>query len=82
MRCRSGASSELFEGFQIRQQVVNLVRVKLKLRHGRMAGFDAFGQSLAKGLNRVAQMQGSERRRDLERALGYPIDGVAPRAIV
>ena len=26
-----------------------------------MTGFDAFGQSLAEGLNWVAQMQGSER---------------------
>ena len=32
---------------QIRQQVVDLVRVELKLRHGWMAGYDAFGQGLA-----------------------------------
>ena len=71
----------LFEGLQIRQQVVDLVRIELKRRHGRMAGYDAFGQSLAKGFDRITQMQGSERRCDLEWAWGYPIDGVAPRAI-
>ncbi len=46
-----------------------------------MTRLDAFGQSLAKGFDRVAQMQGSERGRDLERTLGHAIDGVAPRAI-
>lgn len=39
-------------------------RVEPKLRHGRMSRGDAFGQRLTERLDRVAQMQGAERRRD------------------
>jgi hypothetical protein len=46
-----------------------------------MTGFDAFGESLGKRFDGVAQMQGSKRRRDLERAFCHAIDGVTPRAI-
>ena len=57
---------KLFEGLQIGQQIVDLVRIELELRHGRMAGHDAFGESLGKGFDSIALMQGSERWRDLE----------------
>jgi hypothetical protein len=63
------------------QQIVNLIRIELERRHCWMTGLDAFGKSLAKGLHRVAQMQGSKRGRDLERALSRSIDGVAPHVI-
>ncbi len=56
-------------------------RIELECRHCRMAGFDAFGESFAEGFDRVAQMQGAERWRDLERAVRHSIDGVTPRAI-
>ena len=41
-----------------------MVRLELEFRHGRMAGYDPFCQSLAKRFDRIAQMQGPERRRD------------------
>jgi len=72
----------LFEGLQIGQQVIDLVRIELERRHCRVTGFDAFGQSLAECFDRVTQMQGSEWWRDLERTLSHLIDGMAPRAIV
>ena len=59
----------LFEGLQIRQQVVDLIGIELELRHGRMAGLDAFGERLSEGFDRIAHVQCPERRRDLERAL-------------
>src|SRR5258708_14707784 len=46
-----------------------------------MTGVNALGERLAQGFDGVAQMQGSEWWRDLERTLSNPIDGVAPRAI-
>src|SRR5262249_5346412 len=46
-----------------------------------VAGVDAFSQGLTERLDRVALVQGSERRSDLEWAFGYPVDGVAARAI-
>ena len=60
---------------------MNLVRLELELRHGRMAGIDALGQSFGEGFGRVAVVQASEWRRDFQRALSDPIDGVAARAI-
>ena len=74
-------AAALFETLHIRQQIVNLVRIELERRHCRMAGLDAFGESLAETFDWVAQMQGSEWWRDLERALSHSIDRVAPRAI-
>src|SRR5260370_41791486 len=71
----------LFAGLQIGQQVMNLIRIELEHRHCRVTGFDAFGQSLAESLHRVAKVQGSEWWRDLEWTLSNPIDGVAARAI-
>jgi hypothetical protein len=38
--------SKLFEGLQVRQQIVNLVGIEHELRHRRVAGVDAFGQRL------------------------------------
>ena len=60
--------SSLFEGLQIRQQVTNLVRIELELRHGRMAGLNAFGERFGQCFYRIALVQRPERRRDLERA--------------
>lgn len=39
-----GGPSLLFQGLQVRQQIVNLIRVELEFRHGRMAGLNAFGK--------------------------------------
>ena len=75
-------ASRLFEGLQIRQQVVNLIGIELKFRHGRMAGLDALGERLSQGFDRITLVQSPERRRDLERALAHPVDGVTSRAIV
>ena len=72
----------LLQRLHVRQQVVNLVGIELKLRHGRMTGLDTLGQRLRDGLDRVAVVQCPERRRDLERARRYLVDGVAPRAII
>jgi hypothetical protein len=72
----------LFEGLQVRQQVVNLVGVELKLRHGRMTGLDAFGERLSQGFDRIALVQCPEWRRDLERAWADPVDGVTSSAII
>jgi hypothetical protein len=70
-----------FEAFHIRQQVMDLVGVKLELRHCRMAGSDALGERFGERFDRVALVQDTERRRDLERTLSDPIDRVAARAI-
>ena len=41
-------TAALFQGLQIRQQVMDLVGIELELRHGRMTGGDAFGQRLCR----------------------------------
>jgi hypothetical protein len=61
---------------------VNLVRIKLKLRHFRMTGNDALGKCFGEGFDGIAKVQSAEWRRDLERAFSHPIDGVAPGTIV
>lgn len=71
----------LFQRFQIREQVVDLVRTELEFRHGRVTGHDAFGKRLTKGLDGIALMERSERRRGMKRALTGPVDRVAPRAM-
>src|SRR5262245_35569095 len=71
----------LFESLQIGQQIVNLIWIELESGHVVVAGVDAFSQGLTERLDRVALVQGSERRSDLEWAFGYPVDGVAARAI-
>jgi len=71
----------LFERFEIRQQVVNLVGRELELRHRRMPGGDAFRKGLAEGLDRVSLMQRPERRRRLERTLTGPTDRMASSAV-
>src|SRR5262245_18360737 len=77
-----GIFLSLFECLQIRQQIVDLVRIELELRHGRMSGLDAFGERLRQVCYRIALVQGPERRRNLERALADAVDGVTPCAIV
>jgi hypothetical protein len=72
----------LFQALHVAEQIMNLIRVELEHRHGWVTGLYPFRQSFAKGFHRVAQMQGSEWRRDLQWALRHPVDGMASRTIV
>jgi len=75
-------TSRLFQRLQIRQQVVNLIGIELKFRHGRMAGLNALGERLSQCFYRITLVESPERRRDLERALAHPVDGVTSCAII
>ena len=61
---------------------MDLVRFELEFGHGRVTRGNALSQCLAEILYRVAQVKNPEGRRDLQRALGYPIDRMATCAIV
>src|SRR3954463_9496937 len=71
----------LFKRFKIREEISDLRGIKLKLRHGRMACHNAFGERLLQIINRVALMQSAERRCDIKRAVARSSDAVAHRAI-
>ena len=76
------AAGRLFEALQIRQQIVDPIRLKLDLRHCRMAGGDALGEGLGEGFDRITVVQGSQGWGGPEWAMGSPIDGMTFAAIV
>jgi hypothetical protein len=64
-----GMAAALFEALRTGHQIMNLVGIQLERRQRRMTGFDTFSKGLTESFHRVAQMQGPEWWRDLERAL-------------
>lgn len=73
--------AQLLERLEVGQEVVDLVRLELESGHVGMAGIDAFGERFLEGIDRVALVQGPERRSDLEWAFGATVDRVTARAI-
>src|SRR4051812_3564470 len=71
----------LFQGLHVTEQIVDLVRIQLEYGHRGVAGFDAFRQAFGESFHRVAQMQGAERRSDLERARTDAVYGVTAGAV-
>jgi hypothetical protein len=58
-----------FQGFEISDQVIDLVRLKAKLGHAGVARHDTFRQSFSQALDRVAGVQRAKGRRDREWAV-------------
>ena len=58
----------LFERLEIGEEVVDLVRLELESGHVGVASIDTFGERFLEGIDRVAPVQGPERRSDLKRA--------------
>src|SRR4051794_40465669 len=70
-----------FERLEIGDDVADLPRIEPELRHGRMAGGDSLGQRFGEIFDRIALMQGSERRRDLQWASRRLVDRMAVGAV-
>lgn len=67
----------LFQGLQVREKIIDLIRFELKGWHRRMPSVNAFGECLCESFNRIAKMQFSKWGRDFERTGCHPVDGVA-----
>src|SRR5215813_4431564 len=84
--CRSKAACDenplpLLNGLQIIDDRTHVLRREDELRHVRMAGGKALGQSLGKAFDLVFARERSERRRRRVRASAGAADGMAARAI-
>src|SRR5262249_38798027 len=69
--------SPLLDGFQIDDDGIDILGVKLEFRHVRMARHDALAKRLFQGLDRITLPEGSERRRKLVWAFALSADPLA-----
>lgn len=60
---------------------MDLRRRKLELGHGRVTSHDPLRERFAQRLDRVAEMEASERRSRFERAISRSTNGVASCAV-
>src|SRR4051812_3168031 len=72
------ATCLFFQCLEIGDHIADLVAVEAELRHVLVTGADAFRERLLQALDRIAQMQRAERRRDLQRALARLVDRMTP----
>src|SRR3954447_11279935 len=75
------ATCLFFQCLEIGDHIADLVAVEAELRHVLVTGADVFRERLLQALDRIAQMQRAERRRDLQRALARLVDRMTPRAV-
>ena len=57
------------DGFEVGNDVTDIVAVKREFRHGGVAGHEAFAQRLFQVFDRIALAEGAKRRRVLDRAV-------------
>ena len=72
----------MLDGFQVGDDVTDIVGVKGQFRHIGMPGHDALGESLLKRFNRIALPKRAEGRRLLVRALAGRAYGMARATIL